>query len=186
MSIEKLNHKSILKAMFKDRMISVDEAKRVDVNLNNANPTPSHPLVGIARSLPSHKETGQSITLEPLCEWFAKTIDVEYFYIDPLKIDIASVTKVIASDYAKRHGFLAVKATHERVTLAVKNPLDLSWKDNLENLLRKEIEIVFANPLEVDRYVSEFYRLANRSANRILTMNEPVQAFSKTSNSWLT
>ena len=36
----------------------------------------------------------------------------------------------------------------------------MSWKDNLENLLRKEIEIVFANPLEIDRYVSEFYTLA--------------------------
>ncbi len=160
MSIEKLHHKSILKAMFKDRMISVDEAKRVDANLSNANPAPSHPLVGIARSLPSHQETGLSITLEPLCEWFAKEIGVGYFYIDPLKVDIASVTKVIASDYAKRHGFLAVKVTPEKVTLAVKNPLDLSWKDNLENLLRKEIDIVFANPLEVDRYVSEFYKLA--------------------------
>ena len=54
----------------------------------------------------------------------------------------------------------SVRATHDRVALAVKNPLDLSWKDNLESILRKEIDIVFANPLEVDRYVSEFYTLA--------------------------
>jgi general secretion pathway protein E len=160
MSIEKLNHKSILKAMFKDRMISVDEAKRIDANLLNVNPAPGHPLIGIARSLPSHQESGEKITLESLCEWFANSVGVEYFYIDPLNIDIAAVTKVIASDYAKRHGFLAVKSTTERVTLAVKNPLDLSWKDDLESLLRKEIDVVFANPLEVDRYVSEFYNLA--------------------------
>ncbi len=160
MSLEKLNHKSILKAMFKAGMISVAEAKRIDANLLNVNPAPSHPLVGIARSLPSHQETGEKITLEPLCEWFAKSISVDYFYIDPLNIDIAAVTKVIASDYAKRHGFLAVKAAPDRVTLAVKNPLDLSWKDDLEKLLRKDIDIVFANPLDVDRYVSEFYNLA--------------------------
>jgi len=160
MSMEKLNHKSILKAMFKDRMITVNEAKRIDANLLSANPSPSHPLVGIARSLPTHKETGKSITLEPLCEWFAEAIDVKYFFIDPLNIDIAAVTKVIAADYAKRHGFLAIEATPDRVTLAVKNPLDLSWKDNLESLLRREIDIVFANPLEIDRYVSEFYTLA--------------------------
>lgn len=160
MSIEKLHHKPILKAMFKDRMITVAEAKRIDANLLNANPAPSHPLIGIARSLPSHQETGKNITLEPLCEWFANALDIEYFYIDPLNIDIAAVTKVIASEYAKRHGFLAVKVTLDRVTLAVKNPLDLSWKNNLENLLRKEIDVVFANPLEVDRYVSEFYTLA--------------------------
>jgi len=160
MSIETLNHKSILKAMFKDRMISVAEAKRIDANLLNTNSAPSHPLVGIARGLPAHIETGQNITLEPLCEWFAKKLNIDYFYIDPLNIDIASVTSVIASEYAKKHGILAVKANRDTVTLAVKNPLDLSWKDNLEKLLRKEIQIVFSNPLEVDRYVNEFYTLA--------------------------
>lgn len=141
-------------------MISVTEAKRIDANLLNVNPAPSHALVGIARSLPTHQTSGEKITLEPLCEWFAKSISVDYFYIDPLNIDIAAVTKVIASDYAKRHGFLAVKSTPDRVTLAVKNPLDLSWKDDLEKLLRREIDVVFANPLEVDRYVNEFYNLA--------------------------
>jgi general secretion pathway protein E len=160
MNIDKLNHKSILKAMFKDGMVSVNEAKRIDTNLLNANPAPSHPLIGIARGLPIHQETGQKISLEPLCEWFAGKVAVQYFYIDPLNIDIAAVTKVIASDFAKRHGFLAVKSTEDSVTLAVKNPLDLSWKDDLENLLRKEIQIVFANPLEIDRYVNEFYNLA--------------------------
>ncbi|MFT4635116.1 MAG: general secretion pathway protein E [Arenicella sp.] len=160
MNIETLNHKPILKAMFKDRMITANEAKRIVANLLNTNLAPSHPLVGIARSLPAHQENGEKITLEALSEWFAKSVGVDYFYIDPLNIDIAAVTKVIASDYAKRHGFLAVKSTPNRVTLAVKNPLDLSWKNELENLLRKEIEVVFANPLEVDRYVSEFYNLA--------------------------
>ncbi len=160
MSIEKLNHKSILKAMFKDRLISAGEAKRIDANLINDTTGLVHPLVGISRSLPERIETGQKILLEPLCEWFAEQLGVAYFNIDPLNIDIGSVTSVIASDYAKRHGFLAVKATPERVTLAVKNPLDLSWKDNLESLLRREIEVVFANPLEIDRYVSEFYTLA--------------------------
>jgi len=160
MSIEKLNHKSILKAMFKDRMISAAEAKRIDANLFNDKSGLVHPIVGISRSLPERLETGERILLEPLCEWFSEHIGIDYYYIDPLNIDIDTVTKVIASDYAKRHGILAVKADDERVTLAVKNPLDLSWKDNLENLLRREIDIVFANPVDIERYVSEFYTLA--------------------------
>ena len=160
MNIEKLNHKSILKAMFKDRMISAAEAKRIDANLFNDKSGLVHPIVGIARSLPEHLETNEKILLEPLCEWFSDHIGIEFFYIDPLNIDIDTVTKVIASDYAKRHGILAIKADAERVTLAVKNPLDLSWKDNLESLLRREIEIVFANPVDIERYISEFYTLA--------------------------
>ena len=103
MTIEKLNHKAILKAMFKSGMISAGEAKRVDANILNAKPAPSHPLVGIASNLPILLETGQNIALEPLCEWFAKELNIEYFYIDPLNIDIAAVTKVIASELSLIH-----------------------------------------------------------------------------------
>lgn len=160
MTIEKLTHKSLLKAMFKDQMISVAEAKRIDTNLVESVNDPSHPLAGIAKSLPEHQQLGIKITLEYLCEWFANQVDVPYFVIDPLKIDIASVTQVVAPQYAKKHGILAVSSTPEFVTLAVKNPLDLSWRDDLENLLRREIRVVFANPNDVDRYISEFYTLA--------------------------
>lgn len=160
MNIERLNHKAILKAMFKDGLINAGEAKRIDSNLQEAINQASHPLIGIARSLPSNQRTGDRITLEFLSEWFAGQVGVEYFYIDPLKVDIASVTTVVAAQFAKKNGFIAVKVTAKDVTLAVKNPLDLSWKESLEGLLRKEINVVFANPGEIDKYISEFYTLA--------------------------
>lgn len=169
MSIDKLNHKSVLKAMFKDQMISVAEAKRIDSNLMDASNEPSHPLAGISRCLPTHNITGDKITLDVLCEWFAAQIDVPYFVIDPLKIDIGSVTSVVAPEYAKQHGLLAVAASQDSVTLAVKNPLDLSWKDSLETILRKDINIVFANPKDVERYISEFYTLAQSISRSTIT-----------------
>lgn len=165
MNIERLNHKAILKAMFKDGLINAGEAKRIDSNLQEAVNQASHPLVGIARCLPSNQLTGDRITLEFLSEWFASQVAVDYFYIDPLKIDIASVTTVVAAQFAKKNGFIAVKVTPSNVTLAVKNPLDLSWKDSLEGLLRKEINIVFSNPGEIDKYISEFYTLAKSISN---------------------
>ena len=142
--IDKLTHKSILKAMFKDDMITVAEAKRIDVNLMDPGAKEAHPVVGISRSLPTHQKTGNKISLDALCQWFAEQLDVNYFNIDPLKIDIASVTQVVAPQYARQHGFLAVAADKDMVTLAAKNPLDLSWKEGLEKLLRKQIRIVFA------------------------------------------
>ncbi len=173
--IDRLAHKSILKAMFKDGMISVNEAKRIDANLSASENTLSHPLVSIARSLPSHAVTGDRITIEELCEWFADTLNLEYFHIDPLKIDIGSVTQVMAPEYAKQNGLLAVKNTESIVTLAVRNPLDLSWRENLEGLLRKDIEVVFANPSDIDRYVSEFYTLAKSiSRSKVTNQSEGV------------
>lgn len=158
--IDRLSHKAILKAMYKDQLVSVNEAKRIDTNISESGSNFSHPLVAIARSLPSHAITGDRITMEDLSEWFAGALEVEYFHIDPLNIDIGSVTQVMAPQYAKQNGLLAVKNGPTSVTLAVKNPLDLSWRENLESLLRKDIEIVFANPSDIDRYVNEFYTLA--------------------------
>lgn len=178
--IDKLTHKSILKAMFKDDMITVAEAKRIDANLMDPNGKESHPITGIAKSLPQHRETGERINLETLCEWFAEQVDVNYFAIDPLKIDIASVTQVVAPQYARNHGFLAVHADQDFVTLAVKNPLDLKWRDGLESLLRKSIKIVFANPNDIDRYQNEFYTLA-KSIDRS-SINDAQQGISLQQN----
>ena len=146
--------------MFQDRQIDAGEAKRIDANITASNSPLSHPLTAIARSLPTGLESGNKISLETLCEWFAHACGVPYFHIDPLNIDINSITQIIAPDYAKQNGLLAVRSDHDQVTLAVKNPLDLSWKDSLEGLLRKNISIVFANPSEIDRYINEFYSLA--------------------------
>jgi len=160
MSSIKFNYKSILKAMFKDRQISAPEAKRIDANLSEPGNATAHPLIGIARNLPTHLQTQNKINLETLCEWFAEQCDIPYHHIDPLNIDIGSVTQVIAAEYARQNGLLTVKNERDSVTLAVKNPLDLPWKENLSSLLRKDINIVFANPNDIDRYINEFYSLA--------------------------
>jgi len=160
MSIDKFNSKSILKAMYRMQDITAAEARRIDANLKQDVGDKLHPLAAIARYLPTHAKTNNKINLEQLCEWFAEQCNVPYYHIDPLNIEISSVTSIVAPEYAKQNGFLAVEANRDRVTLAVKNPLDLSWKDNLSSLLRKEIDIVFANPNDIDRYVNEFYSLA--------------------------
>ena len=125
--------------MFKDQLISSDEAKRILANSNQPQNKVIHPLVGISRNLPTHLQTQKKIALEELCEWFAEKCEVPYFYIDPLKINIAAVTKVVASQYARQNGILAVKNESDLVTIAVKNPLDLGWKDKLSSLLRNTL-----------------------------------------------
>lgn len=160
MSINKFNHKSILKQMFKDQLLSANEAKRIDTNISKSNKLDQNPLLAINTSLPTHVVTEKSIPLDDLCEWFAGAVNLDFFLIDPLKIDIASVTNIVSSDYAKKNGFLIVKNLPEVVTIAVKNPFDLSWKESLEKLLRKDIQFVISNPKDIDRYTDEFHTLA--------------------------
>lgn len=158
--ISNFTTRSILKQLFVDKRISAKEANRINANLLGASQATRHPLIEIARSLPTDMDSGAKIELEKLCEWFADQCSIPYYHIDPLNIDISAATKVIAAEYAKKNGILAVDSTPGSVTLAVKNPVDLSWRENLSNLLRKDILVVFANPSDIDRYINEFYSLA--------------------------
>ena len=160
MSIDKFTTKSILKSMYKDRQISAEEARRIDANLKQKDEGTIHPLVAIAHNLPTKLGSTKKFTLDQLCEWFAGQCEIEYVHIDPINIDISSVTAVVAPQYAKQNGLLAVKDEPNCVSIAVKNPLDLHWRENLGSLLRKDIKVVFANPKDIDRYVNEFYSLA--------------------------
>lgn len=171
MSKVEFNAKEVLRALYREREITAAEARRIDANLKfNANED-THPLVNVARSLPTHADTENKLTLDQLCEWYAEYCDLEYFHIDPLNIDVPSVTSVVAPDYARTNGLLAVAVDRDNVTIAVKNPLDLSWRESLSSLLRKDIKVVLANPNDIDRYINEFYSLA-RSIKQSSINNE--------------
>ena len=137
--------------MYKKRLISAAEARRIDANLKQPGSELLHPIAAIARNLPTHAKLETKINLEQLCEWFAEQCEIPYYHIDPLNIEIATVTAVVAPDYAKQNGLLAVEANQDSVTLAVKNPLDLSWKENLSGLLRKDPKT--PKPLYPDPYI---------------------------------
>jgi general secretion pathway protein E len=55
---------------------------------------------------------------------------------------------------------LPVAVTPDSVTVATSEPFVRSWIPELSNLLRRRVELVFANPLDVKRYVAEFFALA--------------------------
>ncbi|MBB5209136.1 GspE/PulE family protein [Chiayiivirga flava] len=117
-----------------------------------------HPLVLLANlKLPNLKVPGVELGLEALTEWLARQVKLDYLRIDPMKIDVPAVTAVISHAYAQRHRILPVAASLERVTFATSEPTDLRWQSDLSHLLRREIDVVVANPLELARYTMEFF-----------------------------
>ena len=120
-----------------------------------------HPLVVIAdqkwRSLqPPHKV----LFLEWLTEWLARQTGMEYFHIDPLKINFSAVTEVMSSHYAARFKILPVAVNTREVAIATSEPYVKDWEKELKQILRLEIRRVIANPLDISRYQVEFYNLA--------------------------
>jgi general secretion pathway protein E len=120
-----------------------------------------HPLTLIAdQKWRGEKPPKRVLTLEALSEWLAGKLEVPYVHIDPLRVDFSAVGSVMSSSYAQRYRILPIALTPEVVTVATSEPFVQSWVPELSNLMRRRVELVFANPLDVKRYVAEFFSLA--------------------------
>jgi len=120
-----------------------------------------HPLEFIAQQN-WHAATGprRALTLEWLVEWLAGKLGVPYLHIDPLKIDLTAVTQTMTNAYAERYRILPVEATRTTLTVATSEPFVRDWADELEKILNVEVKLAFANPVDIRRYLGEFYNLA--------------------------
>jgi len=120
-----------------------------------------HPLLVIAdQKWKSLQSPHKPLDLETLTEWLAGAVGLEYFHIDPLKIDFSAVTDVMSNAYASRFQVLPVLVTTKEVVIATAQPFVREWEKELAPILRKEIRRVIANPLDISRFQVEFYNLA--------------------------
>ena len=162
MLAENFQIKPILKNMVSTNLISSEEAKRIYSNFKSDSKIDLNPLIAICNTIPSSKEdSNKKINLDQLSEWVATEVGIEYLHIDPLKIDVGSLMNVVSYQYAEQNDILPVKVTKDHVTFATCHPRDIKWQMELEQLLNREVDFVFSNPNDIDRYRKEFYSLAS-------------------------
>jgi len=120
-----------------------------------------HPLQRVAEcELDNAKQPGKRLTLEALVQWLAGKTGLPYLRIDPLSIEVSKVTTVVSYAYAARLKILPVKVTQDEVVIATAEPWLREWENDLGAVLKLRIKRVLANPLDIDRYLVEFYALA--------------------------
>ncbi|HHX34777.1 MAG TPA: type II/IV secretion system protein [Gammaproteobacteria bacterium] len=120
-----------------------------------------HPLEYIAtQKLDDLARAGRKLDLETLTVWLAEWAQQPYLRIDPLKIDVATITPVMSYAFAQRHKIIAVGVDSTSVTIASAQPFVRDWEANLAHVLRRPIKRVVANPADIQRFTTEFYRLA--------------------------
>ena len=120
-----------------------------------------HPVAVIgAQDWPDPRAPGRTLSVEALTLWLAQRAGLTYLRIDPLKLDMASITEVVSYAYASRCGILPVQNTPVGVVFAVKDPFDVQWMRDLELGIKLPMKRVLANPLDIDRYLVEFYAIA--------------------------
>ncbi len=148
-----------LASLVVDGYLAADDAKQVRMGARSGRSAIElHPLVLIANAkLPNQREPGRPLSLENLTEWLAGAAKLAYLKIDPMKINAAAVTQVVSHAYAQRHRILPVAATPGEVTFATCEPFEEAWAADLSHMLRRDVRRVVSNPLDINRYLQEFY-----------------------------
>jgi general secretion pathway protein E len=121
----------------------------------------AHPLTIVAeQKWKSRRAPHRPLTMDDLGEWFAAKVGMEYYHIDPLKIDFTAVTDVMSSAYATRFGILPVQVNANEVVIATTEPFLRDWEKEIKPIVKKNIRRVIASPVDVARFLVEFYNLA--------------------------
>lgn len=109
-----------------------------------------------------HDQTrlGKLLSLEELTQWLANKVGLPYYYIDPLKIDVAAVTLIYSKAYASNYNILPVQISDDEIVVATAEPYIRAWEADLARMQNRQVKRVLANPDEIKRYLTEFYAFA--------------------------
>jgi general secretion pathway protein E len=154
----KLDTEAVLTALRADGMISEADAARARADARTARvKLDLHPLALIANQKAINPLDGKPLSLEVLTQWVADKAGLPYLKIDPMKIDVAAVTQVISHAYAQRYRILPVAVTPLQVVIATCEPFDTRWIADLGHILRRDLQRVVCNPVDLNRFLAEFY-----------------------------
>jgi general secretion pathway protein E len=120
-----------------------------------------HPLTIIGkRGWQDERPPHTLLTPEVLTAWLAGKVELPYFRIDPLKLDVQRITSVVSLPYASRFNVLPVAVSATEITMATAEPYQREWEREISQAQNKKIRRVFANPEEITRYLVEFYSIS--------------------------
>ncbi|MEQ1527138.1 MAG: GspE/PulE family protein [Gallionella sp.] len=155
----KLTLGEVLQLLVQDGMALSDDADKLAANRKDVH---VHPLAIIAEQQWHNQLTPNKIlTIEVLSEWLAGKVGMEYFHVDPLKLNFGGIASIVSKSYAERLKIMPIKAGNGEVTIATAEPFLTEWVAELERALNQKIKLVFASPIDINHYLPEIYNLAN-------------------------
>jgi general secretion pathway protein E len=153
----RLTLRALLEDLLSDGRISAGDLRR----LRGQSTGSIHPLIFLAeQKLPDLANPDQILDMSALLHWLGERCGQAVVEIDPLKINVAVVSEVMSRAFAERHRILALAVTPDEVVIASAEPYLRAWQANLEQVQRKPIRRVLADPRDLVRYTAEFYTMA--------------------------
>ena len=151
----------VLRMLVNDGRLEKANAEKLykDRKLDSSN---LHPVIIIGEQkwkdlLPPHKVMNADF----LSRWLAEQAGIEFYHIDPLKLDFTSAAQIVSKAYAERLKIMPISVKGNEATVATAEPFQTDWIPDLERVLGMKIKLMVANPLEISRYLPEIYNLAS-------------------------
>ena len=157
----RLDLKQLMSTLLAQGRLQQEGAEQALIAHRQATRDSTHPLVFLAeQQLHDLHRPGQILDIETLTAWLAEQCEQPYLRIDPLKIEVTTVTALMSFAFAQRHKILAVAADEHAVTIASAQPYVCGWEADLTHALKRPVKRVIANPLEIERLSLELFTLA--------------------------
>ena len=101
--------------------------------------------------------TEKYLTEDMITEAIASEAGLPYRKIDPLKLNLETVTSQIPRPFAQRHLVVPIEEKGGIITLAVADPFNLEGVENLKATRKMKFELVLSSKSDILKLVREFY-----------------------------
>ena len=157
----KLSLGDVLRMLVNDGRLDKHEAERLykDRKLDSSN---LHPIIIVGeQKWKDLRAPYKVMNADFLSRWLASQSGLEFYHIDPLKLDFTTAAQLVSKAYAERLKIMPIAAKGGEAIIATADPFHTEWIPDLERILGMSIKLVVANPLEISRYLPEIYSLAH-------------------------
>ena len=142
----------VLRLLVQGNVVSATTGKQAEATINPDDRR--HPFVQLGElGLRHSSDPTVILSTETITRLVAEACNLPYLRIDPLKIDVETVTGLVSQAYATRFQFLPVEVTDTYVTIATSQPYVREWETELAPILKQEIRRVLANPVDIEKFL---------------------------------
>ncbi|THJ34607.1 type II/IV secretion system protein [Lampropedia aestuarii] len=158
--VGKLDWLHVVQWLHQDAVIAAEAAQHTIARFSRAE-SAQNPLVRLAAIGLAKADGSGVLNLDELSAFVARRAQCEFVTIDPLKADVGRIAEVMGAAYASRYQVLPIKVLAHEVVIATSEPFAIDWVREIERQARRTVRVVMANPLELKKYIGEFYALAS-------------------------
>ncbi|MBV8467017.1 MAG: hypothetical protein JO218_13820, partial [Burkholderiales bacterium] len=113
----RLSIKALVDLLVEEGHLSADTAAQFLIPARTSAHGKSHPFVAMAMQAWHSLASGEAMDMDWLGNWLARKVELDWQHIDPLKIDVASVSGIVSHAYATRYAILPVAVDANSATL---------------------------------------------------------------------